>query len=329
MNIFMTCPGAVPHGGIRVILEWATRLARKHQVYLRVPKAMKGDFSWFGGLGAIQVVKDIDAIWKSDRLIVSSPHDADLLSYPGAPRSGRFAFMQMLEGMFRPDDLGWQRKCKWFEQESSTLIGISKWNLARVVEQGRTLPFHYVGNGVNLEQFPISTKPKTGNCVLIEGWSAFNPTKDVDRLGPAVAKRLRRDGHKVLAYSQSPVDAEYAEVPHEFHVRPNLATLNSLYERATVLIKASKYDARSCSPMEAMTKGTVTARAIIEGDDDLTTGVNSVRCAYEEEALYNTVKTLLEVPELRESLAENCLAYVQKYSWDYWMGEIEKVLQLC
>jgi hypothetical protein len=117
-------------------------------------------------------------------------------------------------------------------------------------------------------------------------------------------------------------------VPDEFYVLPDLETLNFLYSNATILIKATQYDARSCSPMEAMTKGTVTARAIIEGDDDLHHFKNCYRVSYDVDKLYYAALTLLKDDTLRNILACNCISYVQTYTWDYWMEKIVGILEI-
>jgi glycosyltransferase involved in cell wall biosynthesis len=209
------------------------------------------------------------------------------------------------------------------------LILISGWN-KRFIEKNFHCHheyIHYVGNGVNFNDFPIMADcKKDGKTILVEGWESTNPTKDVDAIGPTVAQMLREDGYRILAYSQMPLE-RFPDTPHEYYFRPSIERLNQLYERATVLIKASKYDARACAPMEAMTKGTVTVRAISLGDDDLINDKNCIRVPYCNEVdLYREVKALLNDNEKLTRLKNNCLEYVQKYSWDYWMPQIERIL---
>lgn len=185
---------------------------------------------------------------------------------------------------------------------------------------------YYVGNGVNLNDFPIVKEKNEPLTVLVEGWEAYNPAKDVGSLGPKVAGRLRADGYRILAYSQFPLKT-LPNVPHEYYCKPDLGKLNELYTRAHVLVKATRYDARALAPMEAMTKGTVTARAIVHGDDDLINNVTALRCRYGEEELYQTAKRLLTDHTLRETLAQNCIEYVQKFTWEYYIGQIKEILE--
>ena len=99
--------------------------------------------------------------------------------------------------------------------------------------------------------------------------------------------------------------------------------MNRLYEEATILLKATKYDARSTAPMEAMTKGTVTVRGIIEGDDDLNE-TNSFKVGYNLEEVYSAVMESLttDISEKRE----NCYKHIETYSWDYWMTKINNII---
>ena len=79
--------------------------------------------------------------------------------------------------------------------------------------------------------------------------------------------------------------------------------------------------------MEAMAKGTPTARAIIMGDDDLIHDVNCLRCSYKEEALYDISKQLLTDVELWNRTVQNGYRHIQEYSWDYWMDRVSSILE--
>lgn len=234
--------------------------------------------------------------------------------------------MQMMEHMFRPHDIEWNAMCKEFYTSPHPLISISKWNIeALQKDYGRTAPTHYVGNGVNLNDFPIEHQEKDGKTVLVEGWEGYNPTKDVEHIGPKVAYRLKQDGYKIIAYGQVPIKF-YPLVPDKYYLCPDLKTLNYIYSKATIMIKASRYDARSCAPMESMTKGTVTARAIIDGDDDLIGGRNCAKVGYTEHELYGAALMLLRNSDTRKMMADNCRKHVLDFSWQYWMEKINEIL---
>jgi glycosyltransferase involved in cell wall biosynthesis len=206
------------------------------------------------------------------------------------------------------------------------LISISEWNIKYINSHfPKRGPVHYVGNGVNAADFPIEKVKKDGQYVLVEGWNALNPSKDSARIAPRVAGRLKEKGYKILAYSQQKC-IDYRKISDVFHVKPRQAKKNDLYRRATILLKASHYDARACAPVEAMTKGTVTARAITYGDDDLVHEKNCLRTPYNESDLYESALRLLEDTKLRNRLKRNCYKHLKSNSWDRWIPEIENIL---
>lgn len=326
MRVFLTCPTFSAHGGIRVILEWANRLSRRgHIVYLRTDD--RRGCEWFDLDRSVKIEHSDRALESCDTLIVTSPHAVDYLDRPASP-ARRFAFMQMAEHLFRPRDRRWQAQCQHFYLTAAPLILISHWNWEMVMAAGRQGPVHYVGNGVNLKDFPIESPEKDGKTVLVEGWMPDNPTKDWDRIAARVATRLAREGYRIIGYGRHalPPQDRYRRIPQQFIVRPSLEQLNRLYREATILIKASRCDARACAPLEAMTKGTVTARAIEQGDDDLVHEENALRCLYNETALYAAARRLLDDYQLRARLGEAGRAWVQEQTWDAWMDVIEGIL---
>lgn len=321
MRILYTVPGWGRHGGVRVILEHANRLHKLgHDVTLL--SLVRGKQDWFKIDPQVRIIYHPVHARNIDVAVITSPHTIHWLDTIKAKK--KVMFSQMAEHLFRPDNKQWFERCRKFYSAPYPMMAISKWNIDLFkAEFGRTAPTHYIGNGVNLEDFPISNKPKDGKCILVEGWVSHNAAKDVDHIAPKVALRLKEEfGVRVLAYSQLTNPGPY--MPDEFYCCPDLKTMNALYERATIMIKASKYDARSCSPVEAMTKGTVTARAIIKGDDDLVHGHNCLRGDYNENWLYIHACQLMD--GMRYDMEKACLAHVQKYTWDYWMGEVNKIL---
>lgn len=263
-----------------------------------------------------------------DAVLITSPHSihlgqsgsSALINHKGDP-TRVFLHLQMLEHLFRPDNAPWVARCLAMYQSPHPLFSISSWNIRDLrALHGRTGETIYVGNGVNLDHFPLEHGERRDKrpTVLVEGWEAYNPTKDVDRLAPRVVRQLREDGCRILAYGGVPLKTE-TDVPHEYHCRPSLPVLNGLYARAHILVKATRYDARSCAPMEAMTKGTPTVRAIIEGDDDLEHGVNCLRVPYDGDQLLQEARRLLRDAALRERLGRAGHAHLKANSWDRWV----------
>ena len=319
MRIFIQSPNInSPHGGIRVINEWANRLQDLgHRVVL---------YNQAGALRCTlqeikcKIVNTTNLINRSDLLIVTSPHGAFLLD-KDVPK--KFVFLQMLEHLFNPTNAKFFNNAIALYKTYYPIISISQWNIRVLQHQfHRTAPIHYVGNGINLNDFPISYKPKDYKTILLESPEPTNHTKDTERLAIQVAKILKERGYIIKGFGlKEPTD----KVFDEFVLKPDLATMNRLYEEATLLIKATKYDARSTAPLEAGTKGTVTIRAITEGDDDLNE-TNSFKVGYSVDKLYDATMFALSNQNELNKRANSIRSYVQIHTWDYWMTKINEIL---
>ena len=318
MTIFIQSPNINSrHGGIRVINEWANRLHELgHRVILyNQAGAVRCDWMEL----KCKIVNTTTLIQRSDCLIVTSPHGAFLLD---KDVKKKFVFLQMLEHLFNPMSSKHFNNCLKLYTTRHPLIAISKWNIKILTEKfKRTGPTHYVGNGVNLDDFPISYKPKEGKVILLESPEPTNPSKDTERIAIQVSKNMIELGWTIKGFGiRQPKDKIFTE----FVVSPDLGTMNRLYEEATLLLKATRYDARSTAPLEAMTKGTVTVRGLVNGDDDLTEE-NSYRCGYSCDELFDHTKMAINDQNLHLK-ADKCREYVQTYTWDYWIKQINQIL---
>jgi glycosyltransferase involved in cell wall biosynthesis len=319
MKITITTPSLkIPHGGTRVLNEWANHLSRYHDVTLFVQDGVK-HCSWMPV--KVKMSNRLSSISLADLVIIGSPHSIHL------ERKAKKAiiFMQMAEHMFTDRKI-FNDMCYRFYNSPNLLLSISEWNIKFLLEQGRKGKIVYIGNGINLEDFPLNTTAHKDNIVLVEGWECGNnKSKDVDHIAPQVAERLRDEGYRILAYSQKPLTT-MSHVPHEYYHCPTLAQINDLYTRAKILLKASKYDARSTSPIEAMTKGTPTVRAIIQGDDDLVDQVNCLKVDYDAQKLYNAAKFLLTNPAVYDIIRYNCIDHVVEIDWNKEIQKINDIL---
>ena len=319
MRIFIQSPNInSPHGGIRVINEWANRLQDfGHRVVL---------YNQAGALRCTlqeikcKIVNTTNLICKSDVLIVTSPHGAFLLD-KDVPK--KFVFLQMLEHLFNPTNAKFFNDSITLYKTHYPIISISQWNIRILQNQfHRSHTIHYVGNGVNLNDFPISYRPKDYKTILLESPEPTNYTKDTERLAIQVGKILKERGYIIKGFG---LKEPTHKIFDEFVVNPDLQTMNSLYEEATLLLKATKYDARSTAPLEAGTKGTLTIRAIIEGDDDLNE-TNSFKTGYSVDKLYDATMFALANREQLDQRANAIREYVKTYTWDYWMNQINKII---
>ena len=320
MRIRIPFPSLAPHGGTRVAIAIANRLAdRGHSVEfvcLRKPSLIEKNYwRWSKGVRVCSTPSN-----NYDVILITSPHSIHM-----AKTGKTVLHLQMLEHMFRPHDRIWEMKCEQMYRYPAPMFSISQWNIRELIEKyGRTEKNTiYIGNGVDEHDFPRRVdRDHAGDYILVEGWDAYNPCKDVDRVAPRVAAMAKKH-FRIVAYGQVP-PRDYREVIDEFHFKPSGRQILELYRNAAVLLKASRYDARSCSPVEAMTQGTLTVRAIVEGDDDLIDGYNCVRTEYDVDALWDGLNLAL-VGDHKVGDIHN---YVSEFlSWDLWIDQIENKLR--
>jgi hypothetical protein len=310
MQVFITIPAmTVPHGGIRVLIELANRLAAFHDVKII---STQRHCDWM----KINVPVIMEREYKGGEvLIIGSPHHIHLTG------KKTYTYCQMLEHHFAPNDRRWVARCHDFYTKHE-MISISHWNMD-YIKSISSHPIHYTDTGVSYTDFPTEIVEKDFKTVLIEGWETGNISKDSDNIAAKVASRLKDEGYKILVYSSKPLTV-LPEVPDEYHYRPSLEVINDLYRRATILIKATHMDARACAPLEAMTKGCVTVRAIDSGDDDLIHNVNCLRCDYNEERLYTYAKILLTNRKRFDRLQREC--YKLDRRWERVVNQFNHIL---
>ena len=324
-KIAITIPGFSPHGGINVIIEWANQLSRWHDVTL-ISDSLQNNH-WYPV--KTKVTTDI---WLQpyDALIVTSPHFSHLLgdlptSIYGDFTGKRFVFCQMLEHLFRPNDKAWQKRCEAFYNAEFPMFYISRWNRG---EMGRKNDEDlYVQNGINFELFPIENPEKSDRLhVLIEGWEPGNPTKDVKYLGAQIGRYVKQKYNAyVMAYGGKTLKFK-PQYCSEYRFKPDLKTLNDLYSRAHILVKASRFDASSTVPFEAATKNCVTVRGIERGDDALIDGFNCYKRGYNLDQLIEAVDKAVITDNSR--LISNFREHLSYWTWERILEDVNKKVSL-
>ena len=326
MKIYITSPSLNPHGGVRVIVEWANHLARRgHHVDLHV-------FQYYHGARWIEIDEKVNQI--QGTLWQVSDHDIVIATTPQLAlqlkdlqvQGDKYFFLQMAEELFQPSNKGYVKMVQDSYHVPFPIIGISKWVERHIRRLGRKGVMHYIGNGVS-KHFQPGDKDKE-LTILVEGWEGYNYAKDTEAIGPQLAKYLKeRYRANIIAYSQHACKT-MSSVPDEFYQQPSPSRLVRLYQRPLFMIKATKYDARSCAPMEAMACGTMTVRGIDNGDDDLIDGFNCFKTSYNFEYMKNICDTILGNTECIDAITENGLNYRKQFlDWDYWMSQVEMIFE--
>lgn len=325
MKILIVTPSLNIHGGIRVLVEWANYLSRRgHEVTLQIENgAMSPPNGWIDIEPGVATLPGM--FWRIsdyDIAVAGTPNIANRMDTQTGAKS--FFLLQMAEDLFAPGNKGYVQQCLQSYRVNMPIIGISKWVEEYVKSKGRTGKMYYIGNGVS-DHFQPGNKDEE-LTVLAEGWNGYNPAKDTGQITAKLAEWIKKTyGARIIAYSQFPAQ-HHQNVPDEYYTAPGTVEIKRLYQRSHIMIKATRYDARSCAPVEAMACGTPTVRGLVKGDDDLIHEKNCLRGGYDLEELMVLTRAMIENDDLRHKLTSNGLQYREKYlSWDYWIDQVEKI----
>lgn len=309
MRIAYCTPGVGPSGGARVIFEHCKHLHKiGHDVTIINPSGNSpAMWEWYGDLGDVPVVRNVASGDKFDVVVATGMQTVSWsLRVSGAKR---VYFVQMMEHLFfRKGTPGYHEARRSYDLAKKTgfqVITIAKWLQESLEEFG--LESDIIPNGVSEEFKPSQQKQ---NYILIEG-DGRNPAKDTDGIAWAVAEVLQQK-YEVGIYGYAAYEHERAGQADEFFVRPTQQQMNALYSGALFLLKTSRYEGRSCAPVEAMACGTPTVRGIISGDDDLTHENNSLRVGYGYEDVLEQAERMFTDTKLRGKLTRACRRYARK-----------------
>lgn len=326
MKILILCPSLNPHGGVRVIVEWANHLAaRKHDVTLFVGHGGRQD--WISIDDAVNVQYGGHWLANQYEVIVATTPPLALDLDSRNTDAKKFYFLQMAEHLFQPGS-HYATLAERSYNVKMPIIGISQFVETIIKrEYKRTGPMYYIGNGVS-RHFTTPNEKPDGLTVMVADWEGYNRAKDTEALGPRVAQALKvQYGATIIGWSGQPLST-MRDVPDEYHHRVSTEKLCELYQRSTIVIKASMYDARSTAPMEAMACGVPTARAIHQGDDDLIHGYNCLKSGYDYDALLYNAQRLIEDEPLRNRLTQDGFEYRERFlSWNFWIDIIEDIMK--
>lgn len=305
-----------PSGGTRILAEhlnWLTRLGHSCTLFY-ILGGQK--IHWMETLFEERHLDDRPVLEYFDAVVATEVNTwqvvADDNKFPNS--NGKFVFIQMAEHLFFPVGSDEYKKFQGYYEYLRTLrpIVISDWLFDLASGWSMYKP-KFVKNGVNMDMFypePFKDKPKKP-VILIEGHSK-NSAKDVLYMSLRAAKWLRSvKGYdfELWGFSQYPQ-------PHEFDRYwrlPDQDTIRKIYSTSDIILKASRYEGRSCVDVEAMACGCAVNRAIITGDDDLVDGHNCLKTEYGKQKTFcdNLMRLIEEGSDLRELLITNGLAYVK------------------
>lgn len=254
------------------------------------------------------------------------PIVADYSAFPNADR--RFVFIQMVEHLFfGPGSDEWN-KYKGYADYLWTLrpIVISEWLYQWASNHSPFTPT-IIPNGVNREMFypqPFDVPKKKKLRILIEGHGE-NKAKDIVGMSHRAATFLRsKTDFELWGFSQYPQPFEF----DNYWRLPSQEEIRAIYSSCDIILKASRFEGRSCVDPEAFACGCVVNRAIDLGDDDLIHGFNCLKARYGDQTDFNSnMMRLVENNGLRDELRGNAIEYIDRFlSWEKIAQDLEDAL---
>ncbi len=325
MRIAYITPGFGPCGGMRVVAEHVNRLAaRGHEMFVLMPRFNRTP-RWIevnatmGPIIAARGGKPFDAVVATGYNTVAAS-----LRVPGR---NHLWFVQMAEWAFYQKG-GYKRDAAMQAYELATKQGLCVVTIAQWVyeemKQRWGIDAEIIGNGVNQEHFYVPDGVEKAKAIMVEG-DCRNAAKDVDHLTWRAAIELKEE-YGVELWGYSAIGNPYTSHFDKFVLVPDVDTMRDMYARSLFLLKASRYDARACAPVEAMCCGTPTVRALIRGDDDLIHGRNCLRSGYDYERFIAHARRLMTDRLLLENLRQNCLVYAdRRLRWEDKIDQLEGI----
>lgn len=324
---------SAPSGGVRIVLEHCWRLRERGHNCSIATLDNSTDYSWYS------TTVDINALGRA--LMEPTAERADAVVATEAntvqpvmnleTNARRYLFMQMRESLFflrsKPMWAGAveesYRKARGILQP----IVISQWLKDFLENEYGYENIPIVPNGVNIQQFypdPVFPNPIGFKRILIEGFPG-NEAKDTDLMAYQAAQKIQVEYGNIELWGFSQASS-YGNF-HRYWRYPNQALIRQLYSSADILLKASKFEGRSCVEVEAMACGTAVCRAILTGDDDLEDGYNCLKVKYGDTRGFNkNLRKLVRNDELRNQLAENGLEFVkEKLGWEDKIDMLETI----
>lgn len=345
--------GHFPSGGLRIIYEYANRLARRgHDVSLVHPsrarvdstfseyckssaryllrKCMRryGPESWFCLESAVHslYVPSLASRWipDADVVVATGWQTAEWArGYPPA-KGSRFYFIQHLEDWNGPAG---RVRATW-EYEDLQKIVISKWLMEKATEFGTSAI--YIPNAIDDQQFKITNPPESRDSRLVMALYHQAEWKGSQDLIEALKIVRSRDlGMKAILFG---VPAPPRDLPKwiTYHRAPAQDELRRLYNSASIFVAPSWTEGWGLPACEAILCGTALVATDIDGHREFavhgcTALLSPPKCP---EDLADNILRLIGDHQLRLRLVRDAEESVRQFTWDKAIDRFEIALKV-
>jgi len=336
MKILYVLLGLGASGGARIIFEHCSRLAQRgHEVYI-IPLTGEPRIDWYprGFIKfSLAPTSELERIAKNMDVVVATEANTAEPIAKLETEAQKFYFIQMRESLFFMN--GNPQWAGQVELNYKNMKGVLKpivisWWLKDFLEQEygyENIPI--VPNGVNTDMFYPDPKWPKGDLprILVEGHT-HGEAKDIRFMSLNAVEWYRRNMQPVelWGFSQLGPPKGYDGF-QKYWTLPDQDEIRQIYSSCDVLVKASRYEGRSCIEPEAWSCGLPVVRAIINGDDDLIHGYNCLLCKYDDvDTFCSHLVAILQQDIIRNSLITNGLQYVKDaLNWDDKIDRLETI----
>ena len=341
MKIMYVNLGTGVCGGVRIICEHLNRLTEKgHECYMGV---MSGEpvLDWMPISFPIIPPHQLEAKAKDmDVLVATEANTAEPVARMQTTAK-KFYFIQMRESLFFVNgDPIWAGTVEANYKRLKGVLSpvVISWWLKDFLEEiygYEDVPI--VPNGLNEKMFYPDPKYPKGHLprVLIEGHT-HGEAKDIRGIAKSIVDAYRKQVRPIEVWGFSQLEPTDNFNFDMFSLLPTQDEIRQIYSSCDVLVKASRFEGRSCVHVEAMACGTAVVCAIDKGDDDLIHGYNCLKVGYDVEhpqqfqqnvnKMFNHLVAVLTEDRLRQGLVTNGLYYVKhNLRWGAFIDRIETV----
>lgn len=333
----------VPGGGVRIIYEYANRLANighsinlihpveipyfkyRSPLFLRYLKRYVLDLKhpkWFSfnkGVSSYLVPKIKDNFIPHADIIVAtwwatSYEVAKLNSFKGV----KFYFIQHYETWIGHEDL-----VKKSYNIGLINIVIAKW-LQSKLEENNAKVKAYIPNAINLEKFKLIKEIQGREQKILMLYSNEDWKGCSDGIKAINKIRTIFPSIKVAFFGIPPRNSEIPEYV-EYYQNPPQNQLVELYNSSSIYLCPSWTEGWTLPPAEALACGCALISTNIDGVSDYAIDKETALLGdiKSPESLFKLLKVLIEDDNLRINLATNGYKYIQNFKWDNSVKKLE------
>lgn len=266
MKVAFLVPSLRLSGGLNVVVEHGSRLARDHDMDVTmVITHHPGEAPWpYDGLDQVRIVDLADVADESFDLAVATWWDT-VTHLPAIDAKRGVYFVQSLEDRFFPEDDPQSVLAGLTYRLGLPVITEARWIADTFAATDPELPCWYVRNGVNKEIFPetLEVVPRTAGPlrVLVEG-NLDDRIKGVPEALDALA-RMAEPAEVTV------VSAKGGSLPGAAVVGPlSQRALSEVMAHTDVVLKLSRVEGMSGPPLEGFHRGATCILTPVTGHDE-------------------------------------------------------------